>query len=125
MRKMKIVVLAAGMLCTIAVGSVDARSSRPSTSFDGPWHLAFTTQAGPCDPAYAFDVNISNGNITEPNLVRFRGNVASSGAVRASVVVQDKSASGSGRLSPGSGRGTWSGHSGSANCSGNWTAQKG
>ena len=83
------------------------------------------TQAGPCDPTYDFDVNISNGVITEPNLVKFRGSVAPSGAVRASVTVQDKFASGSGRLSLASGRGNWSGRSGSARCSGYWVAQRG
>ena len=62
--------------------------------------------------------------VTEPNLVKFRGYVAKSGAVRASVTVQDKYASGSGRLSSTSGRGTWSGYAGIARCSGYWTAQR-
>ena len=61
-----------------------------------------------------------HGVVTHPKLVR--GYVAHSGAVRASVTVQDKFASGSGRLSSNSGRGTWSGYSGSARCSGYWTA---
>ena len=69
-------------------------------------------------------VNISNGVITHPNLVRFRGYVARSGAVRASATVQDKYASRSGRLSRNSGRGTWSGYSGGARCSGYWTAAR-
>jgi len=43
--------------------------------------------------------------------LRFRGYVARSGAVRASVTVQDKYASGSGKLSGASGQGTWSGYS--------------
>ena len=83
MRKTK-VALAVGVLSVIAVGSVDARSSRPSAAFDGPWHLAFTTQAGPCDPAYAFDVNISNGNITEPNLHA----AIETGSARGKIVVE-------------------------------------
>jgi hypothetical protein len=96
------------------VGPADARSPRFSNSYDGLWHLSFVTRTGSCDPSYDFDVNVSNGVITHPNLVRFRGKVARSGAVRASVTVQDKFAAGSGRLSGVSGRGDvegpqWSG----------------
>jgi hypothetical protein len=100
-------------------GSANARSA-----YDGSWGLAFVTQRGACDPTYIFTVNVSNGVVTHPNLVRFRGRVANSGAVRASVAVQDKFASGSGRLSGASGRGTWSGYAGNARCSGYWTAQR-
>jgi hypothetical protein len=40
------------------------------------------------------------------------------------VTVQDKFASGTGRLFGTSGRGSWSGYAGSARCSGYWTAQR-
>jgi hypothetical protein len=86
--------------------------------------LPFVTRRGACDPTYNFAINVTDGVVTHPNLVRFRGYVARSGAVRASVTVQDKYASGSGRLASNSGRGTWSGYSGSARCSGYWTAQR-
>jgi hypothetical protein len=103
---------------------ISAAQARPAYdgSYDGSWDLSFVTQRGACNPTYSFAVNISNGVITHPNLVRFKGYVARSGAVRASVTVHDKYASGSGRLSSNSGRGTWSGYSGSARCSGYWTA---
>jgi hypothetical protein len=94
------------------------------SSFDGSWDLRFVTQRGACDPTYDFSVNVTDGAVSEPNLPRFRGYVARSGAVRASVTVQDKYASGSGKLSSNSGRGTWSGYSGSARCSGYWTARR-
>ena len=107
-------------ICLVAMTSaVQARSA-----FDGSWDLVFVTKTGACDPTYNFTVNITDGVITHPNLVRFRGFVARSGAVRASVTVQDKFASGSGRLSSNSGRGGWSGHSGNARCSGYWNAQR-
>ena len=99
-------------------------SAMAAGSFDGSWDLVFVTRAGACDPTYDFTVNITNGIVTHPNLVRFRGRVAPSGSVRASVAVQDKFASGSGRLSRVSGRGTWSGYSGDSRCSGYWTAQR-
>src|SRR5262244_1876826 len=92
--------------------------------YDGSWDLVFVTQRGACDATYNFSVNITDGVVTHPNLVRFRGYVASSGAVRASVTVHEKFAAGSGRLSSNSGRGTWNGHSGNSRCSGYWTAQR-
>ena len=101
-----------------------ASIAQASSAYDGSWDLNFVTQRGACDPSYNFSVNITDGVVTHPNLVRFRGHVARSGAVRASVTVQDKYASGSGRLAGNSGRGTWSGYSGSARCSGYWTAQR-
>src|SRR5215475_12824098 len=101
-----------------------AAAAQARSAYDGSWDLLFVTKRGDCDATYNFSVNISNGIITHPNLVKFRGVVARSGAVRASVTVQDKYASGSGRLSGASGRGTWSGYSGNSRCSGYWTAQR-
>ena len=83
------------------IGLAPAAHARSAS--DGSWDLVF---------------------VTHPNLVRFRGYVAKSGAVRASVTVQDKYALGAGKLSATTGRGTWSGRSGSARCSGYWTAQR-
>jgi hypothetical protein len=99
-------------------------TAQARSAYDGSWDLVFVTQRGACDPTYNFTVNISDGFVTHPNLVRFRGYVAKSGAVHASVTVQDKYASGSGKLSHASGRGTWNGYAGNARCSGYWTAQR-
>lgn len=118
------VFLAAAGLCTTLAGTADARSAASSSAYDGSWNLVFVTQRGACDPTYNFSVNINHGIVTNPNLVRFRGYVARSGVVHASVVVQDKVASGSGRLGGASGRGTWSGREGQARCSGYWSAQR-
>ena len=113
-------------LCAMAISFFVALtcSAHALSAYDGSWDLVFMTQRGACDPTYSFTVNVSNGILTHPNLVRFRGYVAKSGAVRASVTVQDKYASGSGRLSGASGRGTWSGYAGNARCSGSWSAQR-
>ncbi|QQO13188.1 hypothetical protein JJB99_27750 [Bradyrhizobium diazoefficiens] len=116
----KCVYWAAAAVCLAASSSAaEARSA-----YDGTWDLVFVTQRGACDPTYNFSVNITDGIVTHPNLVRFRGYVARSGAVRASVSVQDKFASGSGRLSGNAGRGRWSGYSGTARCAGYWTARR-
>jgi hypothetical protein len=111
---------ATAMICFIAL----APPANARSAYDGSWNLVFVTQRGTCDRTYNFTVNISNGAVTHPNLMRFRGYVAKSGAVRASVTVQDKHASGSGRLSSVSGRGTWSGYAGNARCLGYWTARR-
>jgi len=115
--------LTAGCLTLVYTNCAEARSY-PIRAFDGAWHLIFETRSGDCDPSYTFDVNISNGNISHPNLVRFRGRVSTTGSVRASVTVQDKHAAGAGRLDPTSGSGSWSGYSGAAKCSGIWKASK-
>ena len=106
--------------CLVAFVSV----AQARSAYDGSWDLLFVTQRGACDPTYNFSVNITDGIVTHPNLVKFKGYVARSGAVRASVTVHDKYASGSGRLSSNSGGGRWSGYSGNARCSGYWTAQR-
>ncbi|NEU96886.1 hypothetical protein [Bradyrhizobium uaiense] len=106
----------------LVIGLAPAAHAR--SAYDGWWDLVFVTQAGGCDSSYNFTVNVSNGVVTHPNLVKFRGYVAKSGAVRASVTVHEKYASGVGRLSRIGGRGTWRGHAGSAQCSGYWTAQR-
>jgi hypothetical protein len=118
MMKPLISAMIAGCLVTLT-SAAEARSR-----YDGSWDLLFVTQRGACDPTYDFSVNINEGIVTHPNLVRFRGYVARSGAVRASVTVQDKYASGSGKLSNDAGRGMWRGYSGNARCSGYWTARR-
>ncbi|QPF85530.1 hypothetical protein IC762_04155 [Bradyrhizobium genosp. L] len=114
------------LLCVLAVSCLVAAAPKAdaASAYDGSWDLVFVTQSGDCDRSYNFGVKISNGVVTHPNLVKFRGYVAKSGAVRASVTVHEKYAAGSGRLSGNSGRGTWRGHSGSAQCAGYWTAQR-
>ena len=106
--------------CSIATAPV----AHARSAYDCSWDLAFVTQSGSCDASYNFTVNISDGIVTHPNLVRFKGYVTKSGSVRASVTVQDKFASGTGRLSGTSGRGKWSGHAGISRCTGYWTAQR-
>jgi hypothetical protein len=116
----KLLVAAITASCFVGLASVaEARSL-----YDGSWDLLFMTQQGTCDPTYNFHVNINDGIITHPNLVKFKGSVARSGAVRASVTVQDKYASGTGKLSGNAGRGIWRGYSGTTRCSGYWTAQR-
>jgi hypothetical protein len=114
------------LIFATTVGFIAALASTAEgrSLYDGSWDLLFVTQRGNCDSTYNFAVNVDNGIITHPNLVKFRGYVARSGAVRASVAVPDKYASGTGKLSQNVGSGTWRGYSGSARCSGYWTARR-
>ena len=117
--KKRLIANAVCFACLIVATAAQAR-----TSYDGPWDLVFFTQRGRCDPTYSFSVDVTDGIVSHPNLVKFHGHVAKTGAVRASVTVHDKYASGSGRLTTNSGRGTWSGHMGAERCSGYWTAER-
>jgi hypothetical protein len=101
-------------VCFLAPASV----AHARSAYDGSWDLAFVTQRGSCDPSYNFTVNVSDGIVTHPNLVKFKGYVANSGSVHASVTVHDS------KLSGASGRGKWSGRAGTERCSGYWTAQR-
>ena len=93
------------------------------TVYDGSWSLSIVTQRGACD-RYNFPVQISNGNVSFPGLVRAGGRVSPKGGVHVTVAAMGKSASGSGRLTLGSGSGRWTGRSGNDRCSGTWTAQR-
>jgi hypothetical protein len=79
--------------CFIAPASVALVRS----ACDGSRALVFVTQTGSCDPSHRFTVNVSDGIVTHPNLVKFRGYVAKSGSVHASATVHDKFAAGTGR----------------------------
>jgi hypothetical protein len=118
MKKPSLLMIAA--ICSVVPASV----AHARSTYDGSWDMVFVTQTGTCDPSYNFTVNVSDGIVTHPNLVKFKGYVAKSGSVHASVTVQDKFASGSGRLFGTSGRGKWSGRAGGARCTGYWTAQR-
>ncbi len=52
------------------------------------WELVFVTTKGACDPTYDFSVNITDGVITHPNLVKFR---RSCDALRYSSRIHDQS----------------------------------
>src|ERR1700687_247036 len=107
-------------VCFVAPASV----AHARSAYDGSWDLAFVTQKGACDPSYNFTVNVSDRIVTHPHLVKFKGYVANSGSVHASVTVHDKFASGTARLFGTSGGGNWSGHAGRERCSGYWTRQR-
>jgi hypothetical protein len=116
-------IVRASLLALIATSST-AGVAAAGTAFDGRWSLTISTARGPCDPSYNFPVQISNGAVSFPGLVNANGRVANNGAVRVFVSAMGKSANGSGQLTLGSGKGRWSGQSGTDKCSGTWTAER-
>ena len=115
--------IARASLIALAATAVTASFAQASTPYDGRWSLTIQTTRGDCS-TYNFPVDISNGNVSFPGLVRANGRVTGKGQVRVFVAAMDKSASGSGKLSMSSGGGSWSGRSGDDRCSGRWTAQR-
>ena len=112
-------------LCLIAgTITVAAGAANAGSVYDGSWALTIYTRRGACDPSYNFQVEIRNGIVSHPNIVRLRGRVTARGAVKVSVAVPGKFAAGSGSLARNAGGGRWSGHSDNARCSGIWTAQR-
>jgi len=114
----------ASLCLVVATVAAAAETASAATTYDGSWALTIYTRRGTCDPTYNFQVEIRNGVISHSNIVRLNGRVNATGAVRVSVAVPGKFASGSGRLTRRSGSGRWSGRSDNARCSGVWSAQR-
>jgi hypothetical protein len=97
-----------------------------AANFDGTWSVLIVTQRGPCDAAYRYGLSIRNGVVFYEGSapVNVTGRVNASGGVHVRVWAGSQSASGSGRLSKGLGRGTWRGIGSSGACSGYWTAEQ-
>ena len=93
--------------------------------FDGTWSVEVITEQGACDRAYRYSVIIQNGRARYggPENFNVNGQVQQNGAVAASISRGQDSANVRGRLSGGTGTGTWS-TSGGRTCSGNWNAEK-
>ncbi|AMN44105.1 hypothetical protein RHPLAN_56910 [Rhodoplanes sp. Z2-YC6860] len=111
-------------LIPFTIASMWATAARATSVYDGSWSLTVITQRGDCDSSYEIQLDVRNGVISHPNIVRLNGRVKPNGAVRVSVAVPGKFAAGSGRVNGRKGRGRWSGHSETSKCSGIWTAQR-
>ncbi|AMN42552.1 hypothetical protein [Rhodoplanes sp. Z2-YC6860] len=110
-------------LLALAAVAATASFANAGTPYDGRWSLSITTTRGSCD-TYNFPVDITNGHVSFPGLVKANGRVTGKGSVRVFVSAMGKSANGSGRLSASRGGGSWSGRSGDERCSGRWTAER-
>jgi hypothetical protein len=123
---MKVILLPTfSALMTVAIAAAPATSTaRAPTSFDGGWTVLITTQRGACDPSSSFGFEIRDGVVYGYGGADIRGRVAGNGAVSVSVASGEQKASGTGRLSENSGRGTWQGRGSRGVCSGRWSASR-
>jgi hypothetical protein len=115
-------------IAAVAIAAAPALTSAPAqaANFDGSWSVLIVTQRGPCDAAYRYGLSIQNGVVFYQGSapVNVSGRVSGNGSVSVRVWAGSQSASGSGRLARGSGRGTWRGVGSSGACSGYWTAEQ-
>jgi len=122
--KQRYLVLAA-LAAALLGACFPAVPARAGTPFDGTWSVLIVTDAGSCDRAYRYALNITNGRISygDPSF-DVSGHVAASGRLRVSVRFGQQQASGAGRLSHDFGQGTWRGRSSTSTCSGHWEAER-
>lgn len=125
MRKRSIVPATFVALLLAASSLWTAPAAMARSSFDGRWSVLIVTDAGTCDRAYRYALNIINGRVTydDPSF-EVSGHVDARGHVSVNVAAGGERASGTGELSGDSGRGLWRGHSSSSACSGHWEAER-
>jgi len=117
--------VAAGLFGVTLFG-LTPTTARAQAGFDGAWSILIVTEAGECDRAYRYSVQIAQGHINYDGSagVEVTGSVDRSGHVSASVQRGGQGAAGTGRLSGNRGRGTWRGKSSTGQCSGYWEAER-
>lgn len=100
--------------------------AKAQAGFDGAWSILIVTEAGDCDRAYRYGVQIESGRINYEGGagVELTGRVDRNGRVSATVQRGEQGAVGTGRLSANQGRGTWKGKSSTGQCSGYWEAER-
>jgi hypothetical protein len=122
MRSVGAIVLAATVT---AAALTQATYVRAATKYDGAWSLAIYTRSGPCDAAYRFSGQITNGIISYGGIgIDFTGRVRPGGAAWARVSSGSNYAVASGHLSVNRGGGVWHGQGPGGRCSGTWVATR-
>lgn len=118
-------VLAGLTAVTVAASLWAAPAAAARMPFDGKWSVLIVTDAGTCDRAYRYALDISNGRVSynDPSF-NVSGHVDPSGRVTVNVSAGGERASGFGQLSGDYGHGQWSGNSSSSACSGHWEAER-
>jgi hypothetical protein len=109
----------------VALNLVAAPTVKAASEFDGEWKGVAITKSGPCDESYRFSGQIIDGAVRSPVAPNnVSGHVAPSGAVSVSAAMGNNHGVAWGRLSSKSGRGTWKGRLGDADCSGVWSVER-
>jgi hypothetical protein len=98
------------------------RSEAAGSSFDGTWSVLIQTAQGQCG-SYRAAVQITAGQVTSfAGDYGVSGSVSGSGATAVTVINEQGSATGTGRLTASAGSGQWRSSSGA--CAGTWSAAK-
>ncbi|WP_024576739.1 MULTISPECIES: hypothetical protein [unclassified Afipia] len=121
---MNISVLKRSTTFAFAAAALLASSPSQAASFDGPWTVIIVTQAGNCDAAYSFPLQVSGGRIVSTGGTTINGRIGGGGGVNVAISSGGSSGRASGRLSGYSGSGRWSGVLNGARCSGRWEAHR-
>jgi hypothetical protein len=119
MREVRSVVSAIAIAIMFAAVAVTQSNA---AAFDGEWSVVIQTSQGKCG-VYRAGVQVVDGQVrSNPGDYAISGTVSSSGATAVTVINEEGSATGSGRLKGSSGSGSWKSSSGA--CSGTWTATR-
>lgn len=117
--------LAAGAILAAAPGAANAKAPRALSGYDGSWNVMIITDAGSCDQAYSFPLQIVGNRVTSSSgTANVTGKVGRGGSVAVRVSSGGSFANGTGRLGAGSGAGRWSGKGSAGVCSGRWQATR-
>jgi hypothetical protein len=114
----------------VLIATASAWGARVATAdrFDGRWSVVIITDAGSCDRAYRYGVQIDRGRVFYNGgsgaSVAISGRVDPRGRVSVSLRSGESGAYGNGRLSGSTGQGYWRGTSQNASCSGRWQAER-
>ena len=125
MQMRSITPIAFAVLALSAAALGRAPAALAGTPYDGKWSVLIVTDAGTCDRAYRYALNINNGRVSydDPSF-NVSGHVDGRGHVNVSVSAGGESARGAGQLYGDSGRGYWRGNSSSSACSGHGEAER-
>ena len=110
----------------LLLAAAAAKSPALAAAHDGNWSVLIITEKGDCDRAYRYPLGVAGGQVryTGEAGANVSGTISSGGAVKVSIRMGDKGASGTGQLSGNAGSGTWRGAGGGASCAGRWEAEK-
>ncbi len=118
------------IFAALLLGLVSVGTPRPALAagYDGSWMVLIITEKGSCDRGYRYSLKVANGHVSyqgDAAGVNLSGTVTPAGVVKVNLKVGDQGAVAAGRLSAGSGVGTWHGASSGGNtCAGRWEAEK-
>jgi hypothetical protein len=121
MRKLGRVIPAFAIAALLAaIGVASSGAAARAAGFDGHWSVEIQTVQGKCG-TYRAGVEIAGGQVLgSPGDYAISGTVSSSGVAAVTVINEQGSATGTGRLHGPTGTGRW--RSSSGECSGTWTA---